>query len=71
MFYHFIKLILLAAIVFISFPICVLLGLFVAVLLGNALIGYWTTVICAVSIVLFVIVEGVITIYQMVKSVWK
>ena len=71
MLYHFIKLILLAAIVFISFPICVLLGLFVAVLLGNALIGYWTTVICAVSIVLFVIVEGVITIYQMVKSVWK
>ena len=71
MFYHFIKLILLAAIVFISFPICVLLGLFIAVLLGNALIGYWTTVICAVSIVLFVIVEGVITIYQMVKSVWK
>ena len=71
MFYHFIKLILLAAIVFISFPICVLLGLFVAVLLGNALIGYWTTVICAVSIVLFVIVEGVITIYQMVKMVWK
>jgi len=71
MFYHFIKLILLAAIVFISFPICVLLGLFVAVLLGNALIGYWTTVICAVSIVLFVIVEGVITIYQMVKTVWK
>ena len=71
MFYHFIKLILLAAIVFISFPICVLLGLFVAVLLGNALIGYWTTVICAVSIALFVIVEGVITIYQMVKMVWK
>jgi hypothetical protein len=71
MLYHFIKLILLAAIVFISFPICVLLGLFVAVLLGNALIGYWTTVICAVSIVLFVIVEGVITIYQMVKMVWK
>jgi hypothetical protein len=61
----------LAAIVFISFPICVLLGLFVAVLLGNALIGYWTTVICAVSIVLFVIVEGAITIYQMVKMVWK
>ena len=71
MLYHFIKLILLAAIVFISFPICVLLGLFVAVLLGNALIGYWTTVICAVSIVLFVFVEGVITIYQMVKTVWK
>ncbi len=71
MLYHFIKLILLAAIVFISFPICVLLGLFVAVLLGNALIGYWTTVICAVSIVLFVIMEGVITIYQMVKMVWK
>ena len=71
MLYHFIKLILLAAIAFISFPICVLLGLFVAVLLGNALIGYWTTVICAVSIVLFVIVEGVITIYQMVKMVWK
>jgi hypothetical protein len=45
--------------------------LFVAVLLGNALIGYWTTVICAVSIVLFVIVEGAITIYQMVKMVWK
>lgn len=71
MLYHFIKLILLAAIVFISFPICILLGLFVAMLLGNALIGYWTTVICAVSIVLFVIVEGVITIYQMVKMVWK
>lgn len=71
MLYHFIKLILLAAIVFISFPICVLLGLFVAVLLGNASVGYWTTVICAVSIVLFVIVEGVITIYQMVKMVWK
>lgn len=71
MLYHFIKLILLAATIFISFPICVLLGLFVAVLLGNALIGYWTTVICAVSIVLFVIVEGVITIYQMVKMVWK
>ena len=71
MLYHFIKLILLAAIVFISFPICVLLGLFVAVLLGNASVGYWTTVICAVSIVLFVIVESVITIYQMVKSVWK
>ena len=71
MFYHFIKLILLAAIVFIGFPICILLGLFVAMLLGNALIGYWTTVICAVSIVLFVIVEGVITIYQMVKIVWK
>ncbi len=71
MFYHFIKLILLAAIVFISFPICVLLGVLVAVLLDNALIGYWTTVICAVSIVLFVIVEGAITIYQMVKSVWK
>ena len=71
MLYHFIKLILLAAIVFISFPICVLLGLFVAVLLGNASVGYWTTVICAVSIVLFVIVESVITIYQMVKLVWK
>ncbi len=71
MLYHFIKLILLAAIVFIGFPICILLGLFVAMLLGNALIGYWTTVICAVSIVLFVIVEGVITIYQMVKMVWK
>lgn len=71
MLYHFIKLILLAAAVFIGFPICVLLGLFVAVLLGNALIGYWTTVICTVSIVLFVIVEGVITIYQMVKMVWK
>jgi hypothetical protein len=71
MFYHFIKLILLAATIFVGFPICVLLGVFVAVLFGNALIGYWTTVICAVSIVLFVIVEGAITIYQMVKSVWK
>ncbi len=71
MFYHFIKLILLAATIFIGFPICVLLGLFVAVLLNNASVGYWTTVICAVSIVLFVIVEGAITIYQMVKSVWK
>jgi hypothetical protein len=71
MFYHFIKLILLAATIFVGFPICILLGVFVAVLLGNALIGYWTTVICAVSIVLFVIVEDVITIYQMVKMVWK
>jgi len=71
MLYHFIKLILLAATVFIGFPLSFLLGLLVTVVLRNAEVGYWTVVICVVSIVLFVIVEAIITISQMVKMVWK
>jgi len=71
MFFHFIKLILLAATVFIGMPVSVLLGLFITVILGNALIGYYTTIICAVAIIIFAAVESIITIAQMVKMVWK
>lgn len=71
MFYHFIKLILLCMAVAIGFPLSLFAGFLVAAITLNAYLGYWVIVILVVCIVLFVIIEGAITIIQMVRMIWK
>jgi hypothetical protein len=65
-----IKLFVLMICIPIGYFFSVMSGLIVSVMLKNAQLGYYVTVICAVCITLFVIVESLITLYAMVKSVW-
>lgn len=71
MLYHFIKLLLLSIVVFICIPLSVFIGLVVSVVLNNAHVGYGVTVVLFICTILFAAIEGIITIYQMVRMLWR